>query len=206
MSKGVIFDMDGVLVESEEFYYQRRIRFFEEKGIVPGSDNLLDHVGKTDRGIWEMLIPHDSHLRQALHEEYKTYREAHPIDYPDALRKEVPEVLGALKEQNIKVGLASSSARKEINQMLSATGLASAFDYVLSGEELKESKPNPEIYLKTASALGCADYLAVEDSVLGIRSAKAAGLYTVALKQSYPVDQSEADIVITDLRTLLNMI
>lgn len=206
MSKGVIFDMDGVLVESEQFYFHRRIQFFEEKGIVPGSADLLDHVGKTDQGIWEMLIPKDRQLRNSLHEEYKAYRDNHPIDYSQALRPEVPQVLATLKKQGIKIGLASSSARKEINHMLEETGLASFFDYVISGEELMESKPNPEIYLKAAAELGCEEYLAVEDSVLGIRAGKAANLYTVALKQNYPVDQSEADVVITDLREIINMI
>ena len=206
MSKRVIFDMDGVLEESEQFYIHRRIQFFEEKGIVPGSADLLDHVGKTDQGIWEMLIPKDRQLRNSLHEEYKAYRDNHPIDYSQALRPEVPQVLATLKKQGIKIGLASSSARKEINHMLEETGLASFFDYVISGEELMESKPNPEIYLKAAAELGCEEYLAVEDSVLGIRAGKAANLYTVALKQNYPVDQSEADVVITDLREIINMI
>lgn len=206
MLKGVIFDMDGVLVESEQFYFHRRIQFFEEKGIVPGSDELLDHVGKTDQGIWEMLIPDNLELRNALHEEYKDYRDNHPIDYSQAMRPEVPEVLAALKKQGVQIGLASSSARKEINHMLEETGLASFFDYVISGEELMESKPNPEIYLKAVAKLGCDEYLAVEDSVLGIRAGQAANLYTVALKQEYPVDQSEADVVIADLREIVNML
>lgn len=206
MTTGVIFDMDGVLVESEQFYYRRRLTFFKEKSLTPGSDRLTDHVGKTDQGIWEMLIPEDPILRTQLHQEYRNYRENHPINYPEALRSEVREILETLKQKNIPIGLASSSARKEIEAMLTATGLKDYFDFVISGEELAESKPHPQIYLIAAANLGCDHYIAVEDSPLGIQAAKAANLYTAALAQEYPLDQSEADIVINDLRELLPLL
>lgn len=59
------------------------------------------------------------------------------------------------------------------------------FSYTISGEEVKESKPNPEIYLVSQEVLKCDDYLAIEDSPLGIAAAKAAGIYTVALQQDF---------------------
>lgn len=205
MTIGVIFDMDGVLVESEEFYFQRRMDFFKEKGLTPGSQSLLDFVGKTDQGIWEMLVPQDAVLRQRLKQEYLEYRETHPIDYPKALRSGTKEVLQQLVDQQIPIGLASSSARFEIQRMLAANQLAWAFSYVISGEDLAESKPHPEIYQKAMTALACERYVAVEDSPLGIQSATAAGAYTVALAQSFPLDQSGADIIISDIRELCQL-
>lgn len=203
MEIGVIFDMDGVLVETEEFYFQRRMNFFREKGLHPGSTNLLDYVGKTDQNIWNMLVPEDDVLQKKLYREYRSYREDHPIDYQQAMRPETRQVLMHLQEMAIPVGLASSSARLEIQRMLTETHLEDAFDYVISGEELAESKPNPEIYLKAMAALNCQKYVAVEDSPLGITAGKASGAYTVALAQSFPIDQSEADIIITNLDELL---
>ena len=79
------------------------------------------------------------------------------------------------------------------------------FSYTISGEELKESKPNPEIYLISRDALACDDCLAVEDSTLGIAAAKAAGIYTVALKQGFFMDQSKADIIINELTELVTL-
>ena len=117
----------------------------------------------------------------------------------------MPSVLEQLRVENIAIGLASSSPRKEIDQMLSDCKLKRYFSYTISGEELKESKPNPEIYLISRDALACDDCLAVEDSTLGIASAKAAGIYTVALKQGFFMDQSKADIIINELTELVTL-
>lgn len=54
MNLGMIFDMDGVLIDSENFYFDRRMQFFKEKNILPGSTNKLDFVGLTENGIWEV--------------------------------------------------------------------------------------------------------------------------------------------------------
>lgn len=202
---GVIFDMDGVLVDSESFYLQRRLNFLQKKGLKPGSSNLLDYVGKTDQGIWEVLVPDDEALRSKLHKEYLPYREEHPIDYIEALNDDVKKILTILKEKNIPIGLASSAAIFEIEKMMRATNLSNYFDYVISGESFKESKPNPEIYLKAMAELGCETYIAVEDSPIGIKAAKASGAYTVALAQRYPLNQQEADIVIENLIQLLEL-
>ncbi len=56
MNLGMIFDMDGVLIDSENFYFDRRMQFFKEKNILPGSTNKLDFVGLTENGIWEVLV------------------------------------------------------------------------------------------------------------------------------------------------------
>ncbi|BBM18296.1 hypothetical protein G15_1961 [Enterococcus avium] len=117
----------------------------------------------------------------------------------------MPQVLSTLDEADIMMGLASSSPRKEIDQMLSDCRLAKHFSFTISGEEVRESKPNPEIYLISRAALTCEDYLAVEDSTLGIAAAKAAGIYTVALKQEFFMDQKAADVIITDLNELLTL-
>lgn len=205
MNIGIIFDMDGVLVESEQFYFKRRLAFLDKKKVKPGSAKLTDHVGKTDLGIWQTLVPQDEQLRHDLRQEYLVYRETKPIDYQAALRPGVPQLLKILKQKDFKIGLASSSARKEIDRMLEENQLADYFDYVISGEDLAESKPNPEIYLLSKQALACEEYIAVEDSTLGIKASKAAEIFTVALVQDFPVDQEEADYVIQDLQELLEL-
>lgn len=206
MNLAVIFDMDGVLIDSESFYFERRINFFIENNLTPGSLNKLDYVGKTDYGIWKTLVPENEGKRAQLKKAYSTYRKNHPIDFTKALRNGVKELLAELKSDNIKIALASSSPRCEIDEMLAQNQLSMYFDFVISGEELTESKPHPQIYVISEKELQCARAFAVEDSPLGIASAKAAGLYTIALKQEYPLDQRKADTIITDLLELKDII
>lgn len=91
-------------------------------------------------------------------------------DYFAILRKEVPELLKEIHRRGYLVALASSTSRAGIEEVLTTCGLKGDFDYIISGEEFKESKPNPEIYLHTAEALHCApeECLVVEDSTYGI--------------------------------------
>lgn len=205
MTLGVIFDMDGVLIDSESFYFDRRMQFFKEKNIVPGSTNKLDFVGLTENGIWEVLVA-EKETRAELKKEYHDYRKNHPIDFKKALRKSVKEVLDYLKKEKTKIALASSSPQSEINEMLTHNNLTPYFDFVISGEELTKSKPHPEIYQIAMDALGYENCMAVEDSPVGIASAKAAGLYTIALKQELSLDQTQADIVIEELTDIFKII
>lgn len=206
MTKAVIFDMDGVLIDSETFYFERRMDFFKAKGIRPGSFQLKDYVGKSEEQTWRMLVPDNAAERKILQHEYAEFRDKNRIDFTKALRDSVPMVLNSLQNQGVSMALASSSPRSEIELMLADCQLKNYFSFVISGEELQESKPHPEIYLLSQEALGCDTNLAVEDSTLGIASAKAAGLYTAALKQSFPMNQEAADVVIDQLEELLRLV
>lgn len=205
MTLGIIFDMDGVLIDSESFYFQRRMDFFAEKNLSPGSKNKLDFVGLTEAGIWQVLVPAKEN-RALLKKEYQDYRQTHPIDFTKALRGDVKSVLTYLKAKKIKIALASSSPENEIYTMLAQNNLTSFFDFVISGESLSKSKPHPEIYQLAEAALKCDRCIAVEDSPVGIASAKAAQLYTLALKQDFPIDQRQADIVIDHLCDIIKVV
>lgn len=203
MFDSVIFDMDGVLVDTEVFYFKRRMAFFEEIGVKPAVTGINDCLGKTEEGIWTMLV-RDEAQRKELRNQYMDYRKAHPIDYPTVLQPGVKPLLQEIRHRERKLAIASSSPLKEIQKMLEECVLASYFDVIVSGAELKESKPNPMIYEKTKAALGTKRPVAVEDSVVGITAAKRAGLFTFALEQPFEVDQTQADQKIESLWEITN--
>lgn len=175
--------MDGVLIDSETFYFERRMNFFQELEIDPGPNQIDDYVGKTEAVIWETLVPENKSLREELYPKYVNYRKTHPIDFVKDLRKEVKPLLDFLKRRDIPLALASSSPVVEIESMLIQCEPTEYSSFVISGESLKQSRPHPEIYLKTKRQLDCDFFIAAEDSTIGIKSTKATNIYTVALKQ-----------------------
>lgn len=205
MINGVIFDMDGVLIDSEPAYLERRIHFCKAYHIAPKHAELEDFIGETNTNIWRKLIPDDLNTPW-LKNEYKKYQQEHPINYLKILNPDVKEVFEELKKRDKKIAIASSSPKQEIERMVNSTGLRPYIDYIISGEEFKKSKPNPEIYLVTKKILGGGEYLAIEDSPIGILAAKQAELYTLALRQVTILDQSQADAVINSLQEIFQFI
>lgn len=208
MKKAVIFDMDGVLIDSEMFYFNRRMAFFDSIGIEPGTREFKNFIGLSDKGLWEFLVPDDETKRKELKERYFNYRKKNSIDFMKVLNKSAKYVITKLKSKDIKVAIASSSEKKEILRMVKECELDQFIDFIISGEECSESKPNPEIYNKATKALGLSpkEVIAIEDSELGIAAAKAANIEVIALEQGYEtIDQSEAKYIIKDLAELLDL-
>ncbi|NRT79099.1 HAD family hydrolase [Clostridium beijerinckii] len=209
MKQAVIFDMDGVLVDTESFYFKRRMKFFDDLKIEPATRKIEDFIGSTNGMIWERLVPDDDEKRNILKEEYSKYCKEHEVCFQEILNPSVKEVIRELKDRNLKIAIASSSERKEILRMVEECGIASCIDFVISGEECVQSKPDPEIYIRAIKALELleTEVLAVEDSALGIRAAKAAGVTVAALEpRDYYINQSEADCKVNDLIEIISEI
>lgn len=201
MVQGVIFDMDGVLVDSEHFYQQRRETFLRRMDFPIPKE--MNYIGSNEKAIWEKLVPDDALLRQEMMLGYRAYRKLHPVDYKKLVDPAVEPLFVELKRRGLRIGIASSSARSGILQMTKAAGITDLIDYIISGEECKEHKPNPEIYLRAMEGLGLSPQqtLAVEDSPTGITSANRAGLRVLALRPRHgeKMNQSEADVVLDRL-------
>lgn len=201
MIEGVIFDLDGVLVSTDELHYKAWKRLADEIGI---SD-----FGKEDnekqRGVSRM-----ESLQVVLDKGEKVYTEAEKAAlaerknsyYKEMLREldETALLAGALetiqklKEQKKKVALGSAS--KNAPLILEQVGLTPYMDKISSGLDTTRSKPDPEVFLIAAKKLGLApeNCLVVEDSAAGIQAAKAAGMRTLGVGPYHGTLQADYDV------------
>jgi HAD superfamily hydrolase (TIGR01509 family) len=204
----VVFDLDGVLIESEEVWDAVREEYVRERG------------GRYDAEVQRAMMGMSSvEWSRYLHDVAGVPDEPDEIDAEvvrrmlAAYREHLPLVPGAVDAvQRIAarypLGLASSANRPLIDTVLEVAGLTRFFRATVSSEEVERGKPAPDVYREAARLLGipserCA---AVEDSHSGIRSAKAAGMHVVAIPNpSYPPDEealAQADVAIRSLDEL----
>ena len=185
--KAVIFDKDGVLVETFYLYLNAYKRVLSKIGIKIEKDDLAKRYGMKGPEI----------IKQIVHDNGKTItdKEARKLaDEKDRLYKNMAEkklrllpgvkkLLNYLRKKNYKIGIASSSAREIIEQLLRVKKLKNYFDVVVDGLEIKNSKPHPEIFLECVKRLRVEpeDCVVVEDSVHGIKGAKRANMKCIAV-------------------------
>jgi HAD superfamily hydrolase (TIGR01509 family) len=187
--RAVVFDLDGVIIDSEEVWEEVRRGYVAEYGrrFLPDSQ---DRMMGMSTGEWsrhlaqEVGVPRtpDQVAAEVLGRMAERYRSALPlIDGSVAAVRRLGE--------RFPLALASSSARLLIDQVLDTAGLTDAFTVTLSTEEVPRGKPAPDVYLAAAGKLGIApdDCAAVEDSSNGLRSAGAAGMAVIAVPHGvYP--------------------
>lgn len=136
------------------------------------------------------------------------YFRSFDCDYKAVVRPQIYSVLEYLSK-HYKIALASSSSLYSINTALDQAGLKKYFSLIISGEQFKESKPNPEIYLHTIKELNVNkdEAIIIEDSSKGILAANRAGIKVLALKDDkFGLDQSHADIIINELNDIIKLI
>ena len=208
MTEGVVFDLDGVLVQSEEVWDAVRERYVRERG------------GRYDEEVQRAMMGMSSlEWSRYLHEEAGVPGEPEEINREvvrlmlEAYREELPLIPGAVEAvrrvaDELPLAVASSSNRELIDEVLRMAGIDRLFRATVSSEEVARGKPAPDVYLEAARRLGVAPErcAAVEDSHAGIRSAKAAGMRVVAVPNpSYPPDEealAQADVVLRSLDEL----
>ena len=212
MKKAIIFDMDGVIVDSEIVYMQRVVEFTDLFGERPNHKELCDNlVGVSSNSWWEWLSNKcglkNVEVTKRKYEEYTSKKQK--VDYVDIFRKEIYQLIDYCKNNQIKMAVASSSPKEHIISVLNDCGILNEFEIIVSGEEFIESKPNPEIYQYTVKELGVEsnEALVIEDSTIGIIAAKAAGLSCLALADDrFNFRQDKADAIINSLAEAIRYI
>lgn len=202
--QGVIFDMDGVLVHSEPFIAEAAIQMFAEKGVVVRAQEFLPFVGMgEDRflgGVAELhRVPLDVTRDKAR--TYEIY-----LQRITGKLKALPGVVDFVakcRKRGLKIAVASSADAIKVQGNLHEIGLPpSTFDAIVSGSEVERKKPAPDIFVEAARRLGLDPRrcLVVEDAIVGVAAAKAAGSLCLGLTTTFAKEQlSEADWVAPDL-------
>lgn len=202
--RAIIFDMDGVLTDTEAVYQELLKQYFESRGVCLPQSIISGTIGASGPLNWRTLRDYATFASD--YDEYiagyRAFAEPRKHLFDDRLNSGARETLARLREAGYKLALASSTHEARIREALESYGLMQFFEAVVSGEHFKESKPHPEIYPTTAAIIGMepAACLAVEDSSYGIASARDAGMTLVAKRDPrYPIDQSRAHYHIDDL-------
>ncbi|UQU67014.1 HAD family phosphatase [Couchioplanes caeruleus] len=206
--EAVVFDLDGVIIDTEEVWEEVRRGYVAEHGreFLPDSQTRMMGMstGEWSRHLSEDVgVPRDPEqvASDVLGRMAQRYREALPL---------IPGSVAAVRRLagRFPLALASSSARLLIDQVLETAGLTDAFRVTLSTEEVPRGKPAPDVYLAAVERLGLAPEMcaAVEDSSNGLRAAGAAGLAVIAVPHGvYPPAEDAlalASLVVHDLGEL----
>lgn len=209
MIQAVVFDMDGIMFDTEH-YSSIAMREVGEKLGMPGMDEYaVEVLGANAQSVRDNFARRYGHMMSS--EEFwsavREHRKANGEDESIPVKTGLYELLDYLKENGYKIAVATSTAQPKVLQNFEITGINGRFDAIVCGDMIEKSKPEPDIYLKAAEMLGLdpAACLALEDSPNGLRSAKSAGMYTVMVPDMIPATEELLRVADKKVDTLLDV-
>ncbi|MXX79529.1 MAG: HAD family phosphatase [Chloroflexi bacterium] len=190
-SSAVIFDMDGVLLDSEPLHYEAVRIILAEQGVDFPLEDYFRYLGTTLTSTWDDLCE-----RYPITMPFAQFEARYNDDVLAHYRAGAPLIRGAqelveqLRDAGVPIAVASSSHRMWVDAALKGAGLSDCFDQTTAGDEVSMGKPSPEIYLKAAEKLGVdpARCIAIEDAPAGVESASAAGMKVVLVRSELTHD------------------
>ncbi len=208
MIKAVIFDMDGVVVDTAQLNFLADSKVLGSVGLNISKEEYIKHTGKPGRQIYDEILK--QHKIAADLEALAAKREDHIKNAMRELNlKPNPgfhELVAKLKANNYAIALASSSSKTKVQNVLSFLKLEDTFATVVTGSDVTKSKPAPDIYLETAKRLRLkpGECAVIEDSESGILAAKNAGMMCIALLTEHTKDQntSIADKIVDGFKSI----
>lgn len=208
--KAIIFDMDGVIVDSEPLHKESFLQIWKELGY--GNNHGIhfpDFYGTSDRTVWKAFI--DKHQPKMHIDELISLRKQRLIKL---LRDKKPIFDGVLPlirhlASYCPIGLATGSVHHIIDEILKMDELRQYFRCIVSSEDVSLPKPSPEIFLLASKKLNVEPKYCcvIEDTINGVKAGKAAGMYVVAITNTFSIDQlskSGADLVCQSYTEITN--
>ncbi len=216
MLRAIIFDFDGVIVNSEPLIFELTRKMAALEGwTITEEEYYRDYLALDDRGIIEHLYAtHERALDRARRDELVEWKAR---AYAEVIRDGLPAMPGAVEfvlrmAREFPLAIASGSLRSEIEHLLEKLGLRDCFSVLVTADDCEKSKPNPEVFLKALmrlaelpqlaeQPLAPRECLAIEDAPAGVDAAHAAGIACLALAHSRPAQElSRANWVVREFR------
>lgn len=209
--KAVLFDMDGVLIDSETFYMKGTYEWMKEAGFEGEIEDVFRIIGTTMVQTYEIIqkMLDFKYTIKELEEINENYFRENPLDYKNIVIPGTLDLMRHLKSKGIKLAVCSASAKNIIDHVMEVCGFKEYLDYEVSGEEVKNSKPFPDIYLKASEVLGVKPEkcIVIEDSRIGIEAGKNAGMFVFAYRDpKFKQDQSSANAIYESMEDIANHI
>jgi HAD superfamily hydrolase (TIGR01509 family) len=204
LARHVVFDLDGVIVDSEPLHERVDHEYMARLGIPPDEALLTETMGRRVRDLTDELAKRVGRPPDEVFAERETI-------FWGLVERDGPRpmpglhtAIAALQGAGLALAVATSGTRPYVEFVLERLGVRSAFEVVVSAEDVANGKPDPETYLRAAALLGAApaDCVALEDTVHGVTAARAAGLHAVAVPNALTagMDFSAADAVVANLK------
>jgi len=177
----VIFDMDGVLVDSEGQWERLFRELLAQHGLRLSEEDRIELYGCSDKHENEILGRILGMDENDVAVEKHDYVSAHQFSYAEIIIPGAKDLVVQLHNHGLKLALASSSFESDVSRMLCECGMGDLFDVVVTGDMVKLAKPDPAIYARAVALLGTvpSQAVAVDDSPVGVQSASGAGLHVI---------------------------
>jgi beta-phosphoglucomutase len=211
MLRAVIFDMDGLMVDTEHLHHESFKAVLEGYGVKPVSNNqgVIHIAGVSAEANWEHFKKQygfDADTVELTKKKHRTHLKL--LQGKVEAMPGLSELLEDLKKNGCMIAIASSSVREQIDLIVNRLGIMGFFDAITSGEEVVNGKPAPDIFLRAAAKLGVepTECVVLEDAMNGMKAAKAANMYAVVVPSEFTKDEdfSGADLKVSSLRDIDN--